>query len=110
MEGIERGDLDEAGQAWAVQANWEALAAHLANEHDGWFEELHGLVRFSTGLHSGFLNGVLRASLAPRAIRGAVTLTRKAFGPELPWRWMVGPHSTPEGLDLELERHGLERR
>ena len=107
---IERSELDEAGQSWAVQANWEALAAHLAREHDGWFEELHGMVRFSTGLHSGFLNGVLRATLAPRAVKGALTLNRHVFGPDLPWRWIVGPHSTPDELDLTLERLGLERR
>ncbi len=110
IEEIERGELDEVGQSWAVQTNWEALAAHLASEHDGWFEELHGLVRFSTGLHSGFLNGVLRATLAPRAVKGAVTLNRHVFGPDLPWRWIVGPHSTPDELDLTLERLGLERR
>lgn len=110
MEGIETGDLDEVGQTWAVQASWEALAAHLAHEHDGWFEEIHGLVRFSTGLNSGFLNGVLRASLAPRAIKGAVTLNRHVFGLEIPWRWIVGPHSAPDDLDKVLERQGLERR
>ena len=107
---IERADLDLEGLTWAVQANWEALAAHLADEHGGWFETLHGLVRFSTGLHSGFLNGVLSADVELEDLPGALALTRHVFGEELPWRWIVGPSSHPEGLELELETLGLERR
>lgn len=110
MDEIERADLDLEGLTWAVQANWEALAAHLAQETDGWFERLHGLVRFSTGLNSGFLNGVLAAELDADEIRGALALTRHVFGPDLPWRWIVGPTSQPPGLELELESLGLERR
>jgi predicted GNAT family acetyltransferase len=107
---IQRTDLDLEGLTWAVQANWEALAAHLADEHGGWFETLHGMVRFSTGLHSGFLNGVLSADVELEDLPGALALTRHVFGPDLPWRWIVGPSSHPEGLELELEALGLERR
>ena len=107
---IEHADLDLEGLTWSVQANWEALAAHLADEHGGWFEKLHGLVRFSTGLHSGFLNGVLSADVELEDLPGALALTRHVFGEELPWRWIVGPSSHPEGLELELESMGLERR
>jgi GNAT superfamily N-acetyltransferase len=107
---IEHADLDLEGLTWSVQANWEALAAHLADEHGGWFEKLHGLVRFSTGLHSGFLNGVLSADVEIEDLPGALALTRHVFGEELPWRWIVGSSSHPEGLELELEALGLERR
>jgi hypothetical protein len=107
---IQRADLDLEELTWAVQANWEALAAHLADQHGGWFETLHGLVRFSTGLHSGFLNGVLSADMDLEDLPGALALTRHVFGPDLPWRWIVGPSSHPEGLELELEALGLERR
>lgn len=110
MDEIERRDLDLEGLTWAVQANWEALAAHLARETGGWFERLHGLVRFSTGLNSGFLNGVLAAELEVEEVRGALALTRHVFGSDLPWRWIVGPTSQPPGLELELEGLGLERR
>ena len=110
MDEIERRDLDLEGLTWAVQANWEALAAHLARETGGWFERLHGLVRFSTGLNSGFLNGVLAAELEVEEVRGALALTRHVFGSDLPWRWIVGPTSQPPGLALELEGLGLERR
>ncbi|MBM4407172.1 MAG: hypothetical protein FJ038_00900 [Chloroflexi bacterium] len=110
MDEIERAELDLAGLTWAVQANWEGLAAHLALETGGWFERLHGLVRFSTGLRSGFLNGVLSADLELEEVRGALALTRHVFGPDLPWRWIVGPTSRPSGLDLALESLGLERR
>jgi GNAT superfamily N-acetyltransferase len=110
VDPIETADLDLHGLAWAVQTNWEALAEHLADETGGWFERLHGLVRFSTGLHSGFLNGVLGAELDHDEIRGALALTRHVFTDDLPWRWVVGPTSQPEGLDLELEALGLERR
>ena len=110
VDPIERGDLDLEGLTWAVQTNWEALAEHLAEECNGWFERLHGLVRFSTGLNSGFLNGVLSADLDLEQLPGALAVTRHVFGPDLPWRWIVGPSSHPEGLDLQLEALGLERR
>ena len=76
VDSIQRTDLDLDDLTLAVQRNWEALAAHLADEHGGWFETLHGLVRFSTGLHSGFLNGVLSAEVEIDDLPGALALTQ----------------------------------
>jgi GNAT superfamily N-acetyltransferase len=93
-----------------MEANWEALEASLAARFGGVVEERTGLFRFRSGLHSGFLNGVLRTDVPADRIGSLVAETRAWFPAGLPWRWIVGPTSGPSDLVERLTAEGLERR
>ncbi len=93
-----------------MESNWEELAAALAERFGGTVEDGERLFRFRVGLHSGFMNGVLRTNVAPDAVGDLVAETRAWFPDGLPWRWIVGPTSRPDDLADLLEAAGLERR
>lgn len=106
-------DLSDGELTALVGDTWEALESHLAGMQRSRIESTERLFRFEVGLHSGFLNGVLRATVEPgddSTLIGLVDLvaeTRARFGARgLPWRWNVGPTSSP-GLADALVAAGL---
>ncbi len=107
MPGANRTDAELAR---AVIANWEALSFALATRFGGVVEQTDRLFRFRTGLHSGFLNGVMRASVAGESSADLAAEMRAWFPDGLPWRWVVGPGSAPDDLADRLESQGFERR
>ena len=104
------GNRTDAELARMVIANWEALSFALANQFGGVVEQSDRLFRFRTGLHSGFLNGVMRASVAGESTADLAAEMRAWFPEGLPWRWVVGPGSAPDDLADRLEAQGFERR
>lgn len=104
------GESDDTRLARAMEANWEALAHYLAGHFGGSVEDTPLGFRFRTGLHSGFMNGVLRTDARPEDVSDLVGATRAWFPAGLPWRWVVGPTSRPGDLADRLEARGLERR
>ena len=100
----------DAELARAVVENWEALATALAVGFGGRVEDDSAGFRFRTGLHSGFLNGVLRASVGPETVPDLAEELRAWFPDGLPWRWVVGPGSAPSDLAARLDAEGFERR
>jgi hypothetical protein len=101
---------DEATLARDVMANWEALGCALAERFGGAVDDSTTAFRFRTGLHSGFLNGVLRASLPEDSVAAAAADTKAWFPDGLPWRWIVGPGSAPSDLVARLTDLGFEPR
>jgi GNAT superfamily N-acetyltransferase len=96
--------------ARAVLANWETLERYLVAVHGGQLDETASLFRFTTGLHTGFLNGILRADDIRQDLRALIEDSRRHFAErQVPWRWMVGGTSAP-GLADRLQAAGLERR
>lgn len=91
-------------------ANWEALGTALATRFGGVADDTGRVFRFRTGLHSGFLNGVLRADVPADDVDALVAETRAWFPDGLPWRWIVGPGSTPSDLAARLTAAGFEPR
>lgn len=102
--------FDELSLSRAVIANWEALEAAFATRFGGVVEDDKQVFRFRTGLHSGFLNGVLRASVPPEGVGDLAAEMRAWFPHGLPWRWVVGPGSSPDDLAERLEAEGFEPR
>ena len=101
---------DAATLAHAVLANWEAVERHLVTIHGGRLDDTPSLFRFASGLHTGFLNGILRADDAVENLPALIADTRRLFVElNVPWRWMAGGTSAP-GLADRLEALGLERR
>src|SRR4051812_44474046 len=85
----------DAALGRAVMTNWEALARALVERFDGAVEDGPNVFRFRTGLHSGFLNGVLRADVPPDEVAAFAAEQRAWFPDGLPWRWVAGPGSAP---------------
>ena len=110
---MNRVDSDPAGAAKLVDDNWLGLARYFVAEagEDGSVEEAPPLFRFTTGLASGFLNGVLRASLS--SADEAARLVRESIehfaSRDVPWRWYVVTRSSPVELTAWLETGGLVR-
>jgi GNAT superfamily N-acetyltransferase len=100
----------DAELARIVIANWEALESAIAVRFGGAAESTERVFRFRSGLHSGFLNGVLRATVAADSVHDLAGEMRGWFPPELPWRWIVGPGSAPDDLADRLSAEGFERR
>ena len=105
-----QGPADVARLADAVLANWEALERHVVAIHGGRLDDTPSLFRFASGLHTGFLNGILRADDAAEDLPALIADSRRRFAAAgTPWRWMVGVTSAP-GLADRLAALGLERR
>src|SRR4051812_49600869 len=85
------GNWSDAELAGAVMTNWEGLSRALAEQFDGAVEDGPNVFRFRTGLHSGFLNGILRADLPPGEGAAFAAEQRAWFADGLPWRWVAGP-------------------
>lgn len=102
--------MDEAQGAHAVIANWEGLGRALALGFGGVVEDEERSFRFRSNLHSGFMNGVIRASVAPDEVLALIAGMRAWFPDGLPWRWVVGPGSGPDDLADRLEAAGFEKR
>jgi GNAT superfamily N-acetyltransferase len=100
----------DADLARAVISNWEALGTALAVGFHGAVEDTPAVFRFRSGLHSGFLNEVMRVDADPNAVPELAAEMRRWFPAGLPWRWVVGPGSSPEGLADLIEAEGFERR
>jgi ribosomal protein S18 acetylase RimI-like enzyme len=96
--------------AHAVMENWERLESSLAARFGGVVENDERLFRWRTGLHSGFLNGVLRTHVVADEVVELAAETRAWFPAGLPWRWIVGPGSAPPKLADRLDADGFERR
>jgi GNAT superfamily N-acetyltransferase len=102
--------LQDEPSARAVIANWETLCRSIAERFGGVsISDEHGF-RFRSGLHSGFLNAVLRTSVAAGEVVELAAQTRAWFPAGLPWRWVVGPGSAPADLVERLTRAGFEPR
>jgi ribosomal protein S18 acetylase RimI-like enzyme len=94
----------------AVVANWEHLEAALADRFGGSvLAEARGF-RFRTGLHSGFLNGVIVGDLHPDDVDAYGHEVRAWIGEDLPWRWILPGDPLDVNIGLRLEAHGFERR
>lgn len=96
--------------ARAMLANWEGLQRSIAERFGGVVVDDARGFRFRTGLHSGFLNGVLRTHVHSDEVPGLAHEVRAWFPPGLPWRWIVGPGSETPNLIARLEADGFERR
>jgi GNAT superfamily N-acetyltransferase len=104
------GTLTDDERSRFVLANWEALATALATEFDGAVEDRADLFRARSGLHSGFMNGVLRVAVPPESVAEMAVEMRAWFPEGLPWRWVVGPGSAPPDLADRLRALGFEAR
>jgi ribosomal protein S18 acetylase RimI-like enzyme len=94
----------------AMLANWEALERAIAERFGGAVEDDARGFRFRSGLHSGFLNGVLRTHVDADDVLPLAHEVRRWFPDGLPWRWIVGPGVQPHNLAFKLEADGFERR
>src|SRR5438477_2585842 len=102
--------IDDVGRARATIENWEGLARALAGHFGGAVDDDARVFRFRTGLHSGFLNGLLRASVATADVADFAAEQHAWFPAGLPWRWVVGPGSAPPDLADRLRGLGFEAR
>jgi GNAT superfamily N-acetyltransferase len=100
----------EPDGARAVMANWEALGRALADRFEGRVTDDTRVFRYRTGLHSGFLNSVLRADTSAEDVDEFAAEQRGWFPEGLPWRWIVGPGSSPADLEDRLRAMGFEAR
>ena len=100
----------DARLARAVMENWDALGRALAGRFGGAVTDDDRVFRYRTGLHSGFLNSVLRADVAPDEVAAFADEQRAWFPDGLPWRWIVGPGSQPDDLVERLRALGFEAR
>ena len=101
---------DDAALARAVITNWEALGTALAARFDGAVvHDIRGH-RFRSGLHSGFMNGVIRMDVPADDVPAVAAEMRAWFPDGLPWRWVVGPGSGPPDLADRLRELGFEAR
>jgi GNAT superfamily N-acetyltransferase len=100
----------DADLARAMLANWESLERTIVERVSGdIIDDAHGF-RFRSGLHSGFLNGVLRGHVHDDDALRFAHEVRAWFPDGLPWRWVVGAGSLPVNLADRLEADGFERR
>ena len=100
---------DEA-LARAMLVNWEALERAICGRFGGTvLEDARGF-RFRSGLHSGFLNGVLRTSIHPDEVPGLAMEVRAWFPASLPWRWVIAIDPLANRLADRLDVEGFERR
>ena len=102
--------MDEAARARLVITNWEALSTALARGFGGAVEDEPQFFRFRSNLHSGFMNGVIRADVPPAEVPDLIDGMRAWFPDGLPWRWVVGPGSGPADLADRLQAAGFEKR
>jgi GNAT superfamily N-acetyltransferase len=100
----------EAGPGLAMMENWEALERAIGGRFGGTVVDDDRAFRFRSGLHSGFLNGVLRTTVQSDDVPALAGEMLEWFPPDLPWRWIIGPGSTTINLAERLEAHGFERR
>jgi GNAT superfamily N-acetyltransferase len=94
----------------AMLANWECLAREICRRFDGVVVEDARGFRFRSGLHSGFLNGVLRTSVLPDEVPALAREVRAWFPADLPWRWIVDHAELGTTILFRLEAEGFERR
>jgi len=107
---IARSGPIDATRAKVVMTNWESLARAICHQFAGdVVDDAHGF-RFRSGMHSGFLNGVLRTHVDSNDVLDVMHAARLSFPPGLPWRWIVAPGDQPFNLAERLEAEGLERR
>jgi ribosomal protein S18 acetylase RimI-like enzyme len=94
----------------AVLANWQHLERALAARFGGEVvDEARGF-RFRTGLHSGFLNGVIVGDLHPDDVDTYAHELLQWFPPGLPWRWILPGHPLAATIAQRLDAHGFEGR
>jgi GNAT superfamily N-acetyltransferase len=96
--------------AHTMLANWAALERAIAERFGGAVHEDQRGFRFRSGLHSGFLNGVLRTNVLADEVPALAHELRAWFPAGLPWRWIIGPGTTTPKLAERLEADGFERR
>jgi len=90
--------------------NWESLERALAGRFGGVVVDDARTFRFRTGLHSGFLNGVLRTTVLPDEVPALAHELRAWFSAGLPWRWIVDRAELGTVIAERLEAEGFERR
>jgi predicted GNAT family acetyltransferase len=100
----------DAVLARAMLENWQALERAIAGRFGGEVVDDGRGFRFRSGLHSGFLNGVLRTHVQSDEVPAFAAELRSWFGDSLPWRWIIGVTSSTINLAVRLEADGLERR
>jgi len=102
------GTFDRDSLAAALERNFADLQRHYALGAGGVVHDLAD-IRFSgSGLPARVVNAVNLARLTPASTTGRIA-EAKAFFAELrvPFRWFVGPTSTPADLPDRLEAAGL---
>jgi GNAT superfamily N-acetyltransferase len=100
----------DPNRAKVVMTNWESLERAISAQFGGEVvDDEHGF-RWRSGLHSGFLNGVLRTHVDSNDVLKVMHDTRHWFPPGPPWRWIVAPGDQPFNLADRLEADGYERR
>ena len=100
----------DADLAQLVMENWYTLGAALAERFGGAVDSDARQFRYRTGLHSGFLNSVLRADVPPEDVADFAAEQKAWFPDGLPWRWIVGPGSRPDDLEHRPRALGFEAR
>lgn len=94
----------------AVFENWEHLERALAGRFGGAVVADRRGFRWRTGLHSGFLNGVIVGDLHPDDLVPYAQELRAWFPAALPWRWILPGDPLATNVGERLEAEGFERR
>jgi ribosomal protein S18 acetylase RimI-like enzyme len=90
--------------------NWEHLERALAERFGGAVLAEPRGYRFRSGLHSGFLNGVIVGDLHPDDVDAYGHELRSWFPAGLPWRWVLPNDPLDVNIGRRLEAHGFEAR
>jgi ribosomal protein S18 acetylase RimI-like enzyme len=93
-----------------VFANWEHLERALVDTVGGMVVAEPRGFRWRTGLHSGFLNGVIVGDLHPDDLAAYAHELRAWFPADLPWRWILPGDPLDTNIGNRLEADGFERR
>jgi len=94
----------------AMLENWQSLERALCARFGGVVVDDARTFRWRTGLHSGFMNGVLRTSVRPDEVSTLADDLRSWFPTDLPWRWIVDHRETGTTIVERLDGAGFERR
>jgi GNAT superfamily N-acetyltransferase len=101
-------DLDSPESIAAQEANMFAYWSTLAAGPQGELYNRPDQIRFSSGIASPFLNGVMNARLSPAQVDAAIEANRSYFAERaVPALWWVGPTTQPADLGQRLAAHGL---
>ena len=107
MRDIEN-DVSPESMARANEANYVATMSMFACVYGGEVVDEPDMLWYATGVPIGFLNGVIRAHLAPEHVDDRIAWAiERGRARNLPFSWMIAPSARPSGLGDRLVRRGF---